>query len=299
MLTLRATHSERTERTGASARLRIRRLLVLPAAVLLMSGVSGVFGQSEDEKTPRDLSGVDVTEHLGKKVDLNLQFIAEDGYPHALKEYFGKGKPVVLNLVYYSCPMLCNLVMNGEAQAFRKLKWTIGNEFDVVTISIDPMENYDLAQKKKAAYLAAYERETSGWHFLVDHEGNVATLARQMGFGYRRDPRTGQYAHAAAIFVLSPEGMISRYLYGVNFKPFDIQMALTEAASERFGVSQRILLYCFHYDPASRGYVLFASNVMRGSGVLALLIFGFVLFRLWRRERRNGFHSARPMVTAK
>lgn len=298
MLTLRTTQDERIGRRGAAARARFHRLAALPFAVLLLSGVTGVFGQSRDEQTPADLAGVDVTEHLGKKVDLNLQFVAEDGYPHALKEYFGKGKPVVLNLVYYSCPMLCNLVMNGEAQAFRKLKWTIGNEFDVVTISIDPTENYDLARKKKAAYLASYERPTEGWHFLIDHEGNVAKLAQQIGFGYRRDPRTGQYAHAAAIFVLSPEGMISRYLYGVNFKPFDIQMALTEAASERFGVSQRILLYCFHYDPASRGYVLFASNVMRGGGVLALLIFGFVLFRVWRRERRNGFQS-RPMVTAK
>ncbi|MGC4055568.1 MAG: hypothetical protein QM757_42630 [Paludibaculum sp.] len=125
-----------------------------------------------------------------------------------------------------------------------------------------------------------------------------AKLAKQIGFGYRRDPNTGQYAHAAAIFVLSPEGMISRYLYGVNFKPFDIQMALTEAAREKFGVSDRILLYCFHYDPASRGYVLFARNFMRGGGVLMLLLFGFVLFRLWRRERRVGFNHP-PMVTVK
>lgn len=298
MLTLKTATSERMQRPGAQALVRLRRLAAVPAALLLMSGVSGLLAQSEDEKTPKELSGVDVVEHLGQKVDLNLQFIGEDGYPHALKEYFGKGKPVVLNLVYYSCPMLCNLVMNGQTQALRKLKWTIGNEFEVVTISIDPTENFGLARSKKASYLTSYERETTGWHFLVDHQENVAKLAKQVGFGYRRDPNTGQYAHAAAIFVLSPEGMISRYLYGVNFKPFDIQMALTEAASEKFGVSDRILLYCFHYDPASRGYVLFARNFMRGGGALALLIFGFVLFRLWRRERRVGFNHP-PMVTAK
>ena len=254
--------------------------------------------QSPDERTPRELEGVSITEHLGQKVDLNLTFIGEDGYPHALREYFQSGRPVVLNLVYYSCPMLCNLVMNGQTQALRKLSWTIGKEFDVVTISIDPTEDFGLARKKKATYLASYERETSGWHFLVDHEANVKKLAAQVGFGYRLDPQTGQYAHAAAIFVVSPEGMLSRYLYGVSFKPLDLRLALTEAAGERAGASDRILLYCFHYDPASRGYVPFARNFMRTGGLLALLVLVLALAGLWRRERLHSF-SNRPMVTAK
>ena len=273
-------------------------VLARSTALLVIAAALPLAAQSVDERTPRELEGVSITEHLQEKVNLDLTFIAEDGYPHALREYFHKGRPVVLNLVYYSCPMLCNLVLNGETDAFRRLSWTIGKEFDVVTISIDPTETFDLARKKKVTYLASYERETSGWHFLTDHDSNVATLARQVGFGYKLDPLTGQYAHAAAIYVLSPEGMISRYLYGVHFRPLDLRLALTEAAGERAGVSDRVLLYCFHYDPASRGYVPFARNFMRMGGLLALCVLILALLGLWRRERKLGF-SNRPMVTAK
>jgi protein SCO1/2 len=265
---------------------------VLAAAALPLAA------QTADERTPKGLEGVGIEEHLGKKIDLGLEFVVEDGYPHALREYFSKGRPVILNLVYYQCPMLCNLVLNGQTDTLRKMPWTIGKEFEVVTISIDPTENYAMARNKKAAYLASYERETSGWHFLTDQNGNAAKLAAQMGFGYRLDPKTGQYAHAAAIFVLSPEGLISRYLYGVRFKTMDLRLALTEAASEKFGVSERLLLYCFHYDPESQSYVPFARNFMRLGGVVALVIFGFILFRLWRKERRMP-HAGQPMVIAK
>ncbi|MBI5083389.1 MAG: SCO family protein [Acidobacteria bacterium] len=270
---------------------RLTQFLVAAAALTLCAQVA-------DMRTPEELQGVAITEHLGERVDLNLSFIAEDGYPHKLAEYFSKGRPVILNLVYYTCPMLCNLVLNGQTDAMRQLPWTAGNEFEVVTISIDPTENYGLAKNKKAVYLSSYDRETSGWHFLTDHEGNVAKLARQVGFGYKLDPKTGQYAHAAAIFVLSPDGMVSRYLYGVRFKPLDLRLALTEAAGGKFGLSERILLYCFHYDPASKSYVPFARNFMRFGGVLAMLALGFVLYRLWRRERLNS-RANRLMVTAK
>ncbi len=268
---------------------------VASAALLAALPLSG---QSDGERTPRELEGVGITEHLGQKVDLNLTFIAEDGYPHALREYFQKGRPVILNLVYYTCPMLCNLVLNGQTEALRNMQWTAGKEFEVVTISIDPTEDFGMAKSKKAAYLTSYDRETTGWHFLTDNSGNVAKLAAQVGFGYKLDPKIGQYAHAAAIFVLSPDGMISRYLYGVKFKPLDIRLALTEAASEKFSVSDKLILYCFHYDPAAHSYVPFAQNFMRAGGVLAVLILGFVLFRQWRRERRLSYAN-RHMVTAK
>ncbi|MBI4890561.1 MAG: SCO family protein [Acidobacteria bacterium] len=268
------------------------------AAALLLAAAPAAHAQTADERTPRELEGVGIQEHLGAKVDLNLTFVAEDGYPHALKEYFHKGRPVILNLVYYTCPMLCTLVLNGQTEALRKLPQTIGKEFDVVTISIDPRDDFGMARTKKAGYLESYERPTDGWHFLIDHEGNVAKLAKQVGFNYKFDKVTDQYAHAAGIFVLSPEGMVSRYLYGVKFKPLDIRLALTEAAGERTTVGEKILFYCFHYDPAARSYVPFAQNFMRMGGVLALAIFGFVLLRLWRRERRQS-HANRQMVTAK
>ena len=233
------------------------------AAFAQRPGMEGPGGPVA-ETTPRELQGVGVDEKLGDKIDLNLTFIAEDGYPHKLAEYFAKGRPVILNLVYYSCPMLCNLVLNGQVEVLRQLPWTPGKEFEVVTVSIDPTENFGLARNKKAAYLASYDREAPGWHFLTDHEGNVKKLAEQVGFRYRFDQKIGQYAHAAAIFVLTPQGMVSRYLYGVKFKSLDVRLALTEAAEEKFGVTDKLILYCFHYDPESRSYVPVARNIMRG-----------------------------------
>ena len=211
----------------------------------------------------------------------------EDGYQVPLKQYFHKGQPVLLNLVYYPCPMLCNLMLNGQTSTLREIPWTPGKEFEIVTISIDPTETFELAAQKKAAYLASYERPAPGWHFLADHDGNAKKLADQVGFHYRYDDQTGQYAHAAVIMFLTPEGKVSRYLYGIQFKARDLRLALTEASQAKFGLSvDRLLLYCFHYDPQARGYVLFATNVMRGGGVLTVLILGFVLWRMWRFEKR-------------
>jgi protein SCO1/2 len=247
----------------------------------------------ESERVPRELQGVDVIEHLGSKVDLDLTFVGEDGYPKPLRTYFQKGRPVILNLVYYNCPMLCNLVLNGQTAAMREMGWTPGKEYEVVTISIDPFEDYGMARSKKATYMASFEREAPGWHFLIDHQGNVAKLAQQVGFQYRRDDQTGQYAHASVIFVLSPEGKISRYLYGVKFRAFDVKLALSEAAEGKTGLTQKLLLLCFHYDPASRSYAPYAMNIMRGGGVLMVLIMGTVLYRLFRRERdRNRLSGA-------
>jgi protein SCO1/2 len=238
------------------------------------------------EGLPQELEGAGIEEKLGAKVDLGLTFTAEDGRQRALRDYFKKDRPVILNLVYYSCPMLCNLVLNGQTTALRGLNWTPGDEFEVVTISIDPAETFNLAQLKRAAYLENYGRQTGGWHFLTDHRGNVKKLAEQVGFHYKWDERTNQYAHAAAIMILTPEGKVSRYLYGIRYNPRDVRLALVEAARERFALTlDRVLLYCFHYDPEARSYVLFATNLMRAGGAAVVLVLGGVMFRLWRRER--------------
>ena len=238
-----------------------------------------------DQPLPPELRGVGVEERLGQSIDLGLTFTGEDGYPVPLRSFSHQNRPVLLNLVYYSCPMLCTLLLNGQTAALREIPWTPGNEFEVVTISIDPTETFNLAQRKRASYLESYGRPASGWHFLTDDHGNVKKLADQVGFHYRYDERQAQYAHPAVIMILTPEGKISRYLYGIKFSPRDLRLALTEASESKFSLStDRILLYCFHYDPQAHGYVLFATNLMRAGGVLTVLILGFVLVRLWRRE---------------
>jgi len=181
------------------------------------------------------------------------------------------------------------------------LAWSPGKEFDVVTISIDPTETSEMAQEKKAAYMSNFDRPVSGgWHFLVDHSGNVKKLAAQVGFKYNYDPAQQQYAHSAAIMVLTPKGMISRYLYGIKFKERDLRLALTEASDNKFGVSfEKIMLMCFHYDPSAKSYVLFATNAMRLGGLLVVLALGTFLFRFWREEylaRKKGISSSTPLV---
>jgi len=237
---------------------------------------------------PAQLEGVGVEEHLNREIDQNLTFIAEDGYPVRLGDYFHKGKPVILNLIYYSCPMLCNLILNGQTEVLKQIPWTPGDQFEIVTISFDPSESFDLARKKKAVYLSDYGRPAPGWHFLTDNEGNAKRLADLVGFKYRYDERQQQFAHAAAIMILTPEAKVARYLYGVRYKPMDVRFALTEAAANRSTFSvEKILLFCYHYDPTVGSYVMFASNFMRAGGVLTVILIVFFLVRLFREDRRK------------
>ena len=243
---------------------------------------------------PRELENVGIEEHIGELVDLDLTFVDEGSRPVRLGDFFAAGRPVIVNLIYYACPMLCNLTLRGQTNSLREIPWTPGDEFEVVTISIDPRETPALAREKRQAYLAAYGRPAPGWHFLTDYDGNVARLAAELGFGYKFNEARQEWAHAAAIFILTPEGKISRYLYGIDYKPRDVRLALTEAAESKFAFSpvDRLLLFCFHYDPDARSYVPFAMNFMRASGALTVLVFGVVMTRLWRRERASAANSA-------
>ena len=252
-------------------------------AVLLLFGMSAQA--APDTKLPEELMGLGVDEQIGKYVDLTATLTGENGKPVTLGSYFRKGRPVILNFVYYECPMLCNLVLNGLTSSLRQLKWTPGEEFDVVTVSIDPTESFTLAQKKKAVYLETYERPTTGWHWLTDRDGNVKRLADQVGFKYRYDGTQDQYAHPAALIILTPEGRVSRYLYGIKYRDMDMRLGLTEASESRLGNTvEKLLLFCFHYDPSAKSYVMFARNVMKLGGGLSVLMLGTVLYRLWRRD---------------
>ncbi len=244
---------------------------------------------------PRELEGVGIDEHLGRPVDLNLTFTAENGEPVALKDYFHHGRPVLLNLIYYTCPNLCDLILNGQVAAMREIPWSPGNEYEIVTVSIDPRETFQIAAQKKTTYLGSYDRPAPGWHFLADRDNHAKMLSEQVGYHYRFDQRQGQFAHASAIMILTPEGKIARYLYGVRYRSRDLRFALAEASEGRSTLTiEKILLLCYHYDPQANAYVLFASNVMRAGGALTVLLLAFFIWRMFRAERSaNAARAAR------
>jgi protein SCO1/2 len=206
-----------------------------------------------------------------------------------LGDFFGK-RPVVLALVYYECPMLCTQILNGLAASLGTITLDAGREFDVVAVSFDPRETPALAAEKKRSYLARYRRPGSeqGWHFLTGEAAAISALTEAVGFRYRFDPATGQFAHGSAVFVLTPSGELSRYFYGIEYAPRDLRLALVESADSRIGTPvDQLLLYCFHYDPATGKYGAVALNMIRLGGVATVLaIAGFVLWS-WRREKRT------------
>ena len=235
-----------------------------------------------------DLDRIDIVEKIGESIPLELTFVDDHGDSVRLAGYFGDNKPVILVLGYYSCPMLCNLVFNGVVDGINELDWKAGEEFRIITVSIDPTETPELAAAKKANYLDPINRDVgdSGWMFLTGEESQSRALAEAVGFEYFYDTAQGQYAHPAALFVLTPEGKISRYLYGIQFSKTDLKLSLLEASEGRIGNSvDRLILYCYNYDPDSRGYNVVAANVMKLGGAATLIVLTIFLGMLWYGER--------------
>jgi protein SCO1 len=230
--------------------------------------------------TPGVLQQIGFDQHLGGSVPLDLTFADETGREVRLADYFGK-KPVVLSLVYYDCPMLCTLSLNGLAGALEVLSFVPGQEFEVLTVSFDPRETPALAAAKKKAYLARYRRPgaQAGWHFLTGNAESIAALTRAVGFRYVWDEPTRQFAHPAGVVVLTPEAKISHYLFGVEYAPKDLRLALVSAAGGRIGnAADQVLLLCYRYDPQSGRYSASILNVVRILGVLTLVGLGaFIL----------------------
>ena len=260
------------------------------AAVSLTLGTALSAKSQEVLDSVPELSGVGITEHLGEPIPLDLRFTNEEGRQVTLGEYFRDGKPVILNLAYYECPMLCNLVLNGMTAGVRGMEWIPGEKFEMVAVSINPRETSQLAAAKKQNYLSELGKPgaDAGWHFLVGDSSQSEALAQALGFGYRYDEEQKEYAHAAAAFVLMPDGTISRYLYGIEFDPRDLKLALLEATDGRIGSTlDKLILYCYQYDPHAKGYVLFATNVMRIGGAICALALGIFVAILWRSERKS------------
>lgn len=258
-------------------------------AVLISLAVVPVTGQIADYNPP-ELREIDVIEHSGDMIPLDLVFANEYGDTVRLDDYFNQGKPVILTLAYYECPMLCTLVLNGMSDGVRGLGWPPGDKFGMITVSIDPRESPELAAGKKKTYLdnLSLPMKDDGWAFLVGEESQSKALADAIGFKYFYDEKTKQYAHPAAAYVITEDGRISRYLYGIEYKPRDLKLALMEASEGKIGSTiDRIILYCFHYDPEAGGYVVFAANVMKLGGGLTLLSLVIFLGVMWMRERRK------------
>lgn len=236
---------------------------------------------------PSELEAVQVTEHLGETLPLDVVLTDHEGRQVKLGDYFGKGKPVIVNLGYYGCPMLCGLVLNGLTKGLKGLTYLPGREFDVVSVTIDPKEGTALAKEKRESILEELGKEGAGagWSFNTGSEAEIKRLADAIGFGYRWDDKSEQWAHAAVIAIVSPDGKIARYLYGIEFNPNDLKLGLLDASEGKVGSTvDRLLLFCFHYDSESKGYVLFARNMMKLGGAVTLVVLGAFLVAMWRRS---------------
>ncbi len=266
----------------------------LSAALVVAALLSGGLVSHAQDRLPGPLAEVGFDQRLGEQIPLDLRFLDESGQEVTLGRYFGQ-RPVILALVYYECPMLCSMVLNGMVSSLRALSFDPGSEFEVLVVSFDPGETPDLAQKAKQIYLNLFDRPgtEAGWHFLTGGDAAIRALTRSVGFRYVYLPEDDQFAHAAGILTLTPEGRVARYHYGVEYAPRDVRLGLVEAADNQIGsMVDQVLLYCFHYDPTTGKYSAAAMNILRLAAASTVIVLGWFLLRQWRRDRRH-LHSAK------
>ncbi|HEY1265398.1 MAG TPA: SCO family protein [Terriglobales bacterium] len=265
-------------------------VLLLTASAFGQGMSQGVMSPPANVRPP-GLEHVGFEQKLNGQIPPDLTFRDETGKPVRLGDYFGK-RPLILNLVYFRCPMLCGEVLSGLTTSLKMMTFDVGKQFDVLTVSFDPRETPEIAAAKKAEYLKRYGRAgaATGWHFLTGDEANIKALTNAAGFQYQFDPKTGQFAHATAIMVLTPGGKLAQYFYGVEYTPKDLRLGLVQASDNKIGsVVDQVLLYCYHYDPATGKYGAIISRVLRLAGLATVLILGtmlVVLFRVGPRQDR-------------
>jgi protein SCO1/2 len=261
---------------------------LLAASVALAQGMAGPIVKPATPP-PQILSNIEIEQKLNSAVPLDLPFKDESGRAVKLGDYFGR-RPVVLALVYYDCPMLCTEVMNGMVSAFSVLTFDIGKEYEVVTVSFDPREKPDLARAKKTTYLRRYGRPGAeqGWHFLTGEQPAISALTQAVGFHYQWDDRTQQFAHATALMLLTPQGKIAQYYYGVEYSPKDLRLGMVEASKGRTGtVVDQLLLYCYHYDPRTGKYGAIISRILQIAGGITVVMLGGFLFLMIKLEPKH------------
>jgi len=238
---------------------------------------------------PAILREVSIAQRLNEQIPPEIVFRDEDGMAVHLGDYFGK-KPIVLSLVYFDCPALCTEVLNGELRTMKAVSLDLGKDFDVVTISFEPKDSPALAKAKRDVYAGQYGRPGAkeNWHFLTGEQPSIDALTQAVGFHYAYDSASRQYAHTAAILVLTPRGRIARYFYGVQYPARDFRLGLVEASEGKIGTpADHALLYCYQYDPMTGKYGLIVMNVVRLAGLLTVLVLGIFMFVMFRRERNH------------
>ncbi|MBV9242376.1 MAG: SCO family protein [Acidobacteria bacterium] len=257
---------------------------------------------TESNGLPSALKTVGIEQKLGNQLPLDTVLKDEDGRDVKLGDYFKSGRPVVLVFAYYECPMLCTQVLNGVTGALKGINLNAGKDFDVVAISFDPRdaEKPELAKNKKANYVERYNRPgtDAGWHFLTGSQDSIKAVTDAAGFKYEWDDKTQQFAHAAGSMIVTPDGKMSRYFYGIDFAPKDIKFGIMESAQDRVGSpAEQLLLYCYHYDPASGKYGFAILRVMRLAGVATLLGMGAMAFVFWRRNKKKVADEEQPAAS--
>jgi protein SCO1/2 len=246
----------------------------------------------ESKGLPTPLKNVSIEQKLNEPLPLDAIFSDENGNKVRLGDYFGRGRPVVIALVYYECPMLCTEVLNGLTGSLKGISLDAGKDFDVIALSFDAREDgkAELAKSKKDAYVARYGRKGSenGWHFLTGAQSEIDKVTQALGFNYYWDDETDQFAHAGAVMVITPQGLISRYLYGIDYPPRDLKFSIMESAENKIGsLAEQLYLYCFHYNPATGTYGFAVLTVIRVFGVVVLLGIITMWIVFWRRNKKK------------
>jgi protein SCO1/2 len=262
---------------------------LLSLIILCAIGVVPAGAHHTAEHGPALLRDIGFDQRLNEQVPLGLVFRDESGRPVRLRDTVGH-KPVILVLAYYECPVLCDVVLNGLLRSLRALSFDVGDQFNVITVSFDPAETPALAAAKKRTYVQRYGRPgaAEGWHFLTGEEPSIRALTRAVGFRYAYDAEKDQYAHATGIMVLTPQGRIARYYYGLEYSSRDLRLGLVEAAASRIGSPiDHVLLYCYQYDPTTGRYGVIIMNVIRLAGLATVAALGGFMVAMFRLDRRG------------
>lgn len=258
-------------------------------AATVMAATGRVAAQAPGE-VPNELDGVGIEEHLGEAVSPDITFVDSDGQAVTLGDYFDGERPVVMAFVYHNCPMLCSLILDGMTAAMRETGLDLGQDYQALAVSFDPRDTPERAADVRARYLERFDDPDAAeaLHFLTGSQANIDRVTDEIGFEYEWNERQQEFAHTAALYFLSPDGTITRYLYGIGFQPKDVRTALLEASDGRIGSPlDQLILYCFQYDPTAGSYVLHATNAMKVAGLLTILLLGGFLLFFWRRENRR------------